>query len=487
MLTIAYIRVSTDDQVDYSPDAQKSRCQQHAISNKLGPVTFISDEGLSGKDLNRPGARQLIAHVEANEVAHVIVWRLDRLSRDSADLSRLIRLMDVHCVSLHSVNEGKVDVASASGRMQAGIHGVFAQYFREGLVENVKMGNHEAIVNKGRWLNRAPTGYDMINGFLEPNEDALLIPKIFQLRAEGLSYPTIERLTGINYSTVRQVCHNRAYLGETKLGEKTYPGVHQPLVTPELFEAAQKANRVGVRIGRDLLSGRVVCGSCGKRLAIDSNGRNQGIYRCKHRGKGCAIPGRSAKGLHNAARVALRELASDGQLIDAIRHELDRRYAGTQAAPPTRAADAAKLRRQRDKLLQLWYSDSISPELFSEQERILTAKLKAIEDASAEQVKAVEQRHYLVSQFDRVADTLQKLDIDALWIAATDGERRQLVNELVDAVIIHADRLQVRIYGAPEIVVLLSEVGLRERSGTESGTGPCVSEGGLEPPRTYVH
>lgn len=103
---------------------------------------------------------------------------------------------------------------------------------------------------------------------------------------------------------------------------------------------------------------------------------------------------------------------------------------------------------------------SISPELFAEQERVLTAKLKAIEDASAEQAKVVEQRHHLVSQFDRVADTLQKLDIDTLWGADSS------TNELIDAVIIHADRMQVRLYGAPEIVVLLIEVGLQERSGT---------------------
>jgi hypothetical protein len=65
---------------------------------------------------------------------------------------------------------------------------VLAQYYSEGLVENVKMGNHQAIVGKGRWLNRAPTDYDMINGELHPNEDAYLVRRIFELRAEGRSF-----------------------------------------------------------------------------------------------------------------------------------------------------------------------------------------------------------------------------------------------------------------------------------------------------------
>lgn len=488
MLTIAYVRVSTDDQVEYSPDAQRNRCQQYAISNDLGPVTFISDEGRSGKDLDRPGVQQLIAHVEAGQAAHVITWKLDRLSRDSADLSHLIRLFDAHCVSLHSLDLGRVDVTSASGRMQAGIHGVLAQYYREGLVENVKMGNYQAIVVNGRWLNRAPTGYDMVNSKLQPNQDAYMVRRMFELRAEGLSYPQIETATGIPYSTVRQVCHNRVYLGETRLRDEWFPGIHEPLVTPELFDAAQKGNPTGRRIGRDLLSGRVVCGSCGRRLAMDTTARNEGIYRCKHRGQGCDIPGRVAKGLHRAARIAIRELSTDAQLIEAIRNELERRYAGTQPARPARAADAAKLRREREKLLQLWYADQITAELFAEKERAITAKLKVIEDAAAEQLHAAEQRGHLLAQFDRVADMLNRLDIDMLWDAATDGERRKLVNELVDAVIIHADHLEVAIHGAPPIKVLLGEVGLREtqRSGT-CGTGPDVSEGGLEPPRTYVH
>ena len=72
MTTIAYVRVSTDDQVDYSPDAQRSRCLQYAASHDLGPVAFLSDEGLSGKDLiNRPAMRELLALVEAGAVTNV--------------------------------------------------------------------------------------------------------------------------------------------------------------------------------------------------------------------------------------------------------------------------------------------------------------------------------------------------------------------------------------------------------------------------------
>lgn len=479
MLTIGYVRVSTEDQVDYSPDAQRKRCLQHAISNDLGSITFLADEGLSGKDLNRPGVQELIRLIEADEVAHVIVWRLDRLSRDQADLSRLVKLFERHCVELHSVNEGRVDVNSASGRMQAGIHGVLAQYYREGLVENVKMGNHQAIAEKGRWLNRPPSGYDLVNGELVPNELASLIPRLFELRAEGLSYPDIERRTGVKYSTVRQIVHNRAYLGETRLRDQWYPGIHRALVTAELFEAAQRGNSTGKRLGRDLLSGRVVCGTCGKRVPIESSGHARAIYRCKHRGHSCGMPGRMADGLLRAVVVAMRELAHDTSLQDAIRHELAGRSPGATAARPPRAGDLGQLRRKREKLLGLYYADKITPELFAEQERMLTRQIEQIEAIASENLKEAERRHRLANQFERVAEMLRTLDVDAIWEHANERERRTLITQAVQRVILQPDRLQVEIAGAPPLTVLLEEVGLRG-----PGIGNGVSEGGLEPPRT---
>ena len=481
MLTIAYIRVSTEDQVDYSPDAQRHRCLQHALNNNLGPVTFLSDEGVSGKDLNRPAMAELIRLVESNEVENVIVWRLDRLSRNSADLSGLVNRFDRYCVAVHSVAEGRVDVASASGRMQAGIHGTFAQYYRESLVENVKMGNYQAIAQKGRWLNRAPTGYSMVNGYLQPSEVAPLIQRIFQLRADGKSYPVIEAASGVGYSTVQHICSNRVYLGEVRLRDQWFPGIHTPLVTPELFEAAQRGNPSGQRIGKDLLSGRVVCGVCGRRIAIEFTGNGNGIYRCRHRGKGCPeVPGRSAKGLHLAAKLAIRVLGEDQDLQDAIRQQLRGRVTEQRTAKPSRSGAVTQLRQKRQKLLELHYADQISGAMFAEQEAMLTRQIEAIEEDSAQTLEEVKQRTMLANEFEQVATMLRTMDTDAIWNAANERELKLLVNQIIEAVIVHPDRLQVAINGSPPLAIAFSEVGLRNSPGMR----PDVSKGGLEPPRT---
>ena len=50
--------VSTDDQVDYSPDAQAARCRDYARLHGVGALELIKDEGFSGKNLERPGMRR---------------------------------------------------------------------------------------------------------------------------------------------------------------------------------------------------------------------------------------------------------------------------------------------------------------------------------------------------------------------------------------------------------------------------------------------
>ena len=107
MLTLAYCRVSTEEQAEegYSIEGQADRLGTYADFRDLGPITVIADPGISGKNMSRPGLQQLLAACEAGHVAHVLVWRLDRLSRSLADLIHLADRFSALGVSLHSVQE----------------------------------------------------------------------------------------------------------------------------------------------------------------------------------------------------------------------------------------------------------------------------------------------------------------------------------------------------------------------------------------------
>jgi DNA invertase Pin-like site-specific DNA recombinase len=172
MLNVAYCRVSTEEQAaeGFSIDGQAEKLHAYAELHDLGPVMLIEDPGRSGKNLERPGLQQLLAMVEQGRVTNVLVWRLDRLSRNLSDLILLADTFGKNDVGLHSFTE-KIDLSSATGRMFYNILGAFAQFYREQLAENVRLGMQQAA-REGRWVNRPKMGYDLVGGHLVLNGEA---------------------------------------------------------------------------------------------------------------------------------------------------------------------------------------------------------------------------------------------------------------------------------------------------------------------------
>ena len=481
MLTVAYCRVSTEEQADegFSIGGQADRLRAYAELHELGAVTVIEDPGRSGKDLHRPGLQQLLGMVEAGHVSHVLVWRLDRLSRSLSDLILLADKFGQAEVPLHSFTE-KLDLSSATGRMFYNILGSFAQFYREQLSENVRMGTQQGA-RQGKWMNRPKTGYDLIEGRLIPNADADRVHQVFVLRGQGKSHRQIEERTGIKYSTAISILKSRIYLGEVVHNGTWYPGSHEPIITQAEFDAAHRGRVPGRRKGRDLLSGKVQCGLCGKRMSVEILRDGRCLYRCWHRGAGCKQPRRTNTGLHRAAGLAMRLLGRDERLQEAIRRQL----AGTARREPAarrrarqRPGEAlAALSDRRRKLLELHYKDQISGELFAEEEGRLADQIEAIRAEAMDDREKQATADDVSVRFEAVAAALRDLDIDRMWQEATETERRVLVDELVEEVGVFPDHLEVKVAGAPRINVRLDEVGLK------------VSEnGGVgEPTRTFSY
>jgi len=262
MLTVAYCRVSTEEQAaeGFSIAGQADKLCVYAELHDLGEVTVVADPGLSGKNLERPGLQQVLHMVDEGHVANVLTWRLDRLSRNLSDLILLADRFGRAGVALHSFTE-KIDLSSATGRMFYNILGSFAQFYREQLAENVRMVMQQAV-RQGKWVNRPKTGYDLVDGELVPNELAPVVRRIFTMRAEGASQGKIAEATGVKYSTVLSILGSRIYLGEVQMNDEWFPGHHEAIVTPEAFAAAHRGRIKGRARGTDLLSGKVRCGIC---------------------------------------------------------------------------------------------------------------------------------------------------------------------------------------------------------------------------------
>ncbi len=114
---LGYARVSTDEQAreGVSLDAQRSRIRAYCEAKDLELVDLLTDDGISGKTLDRPALRELVARCERGEVRNVVVVKLDRLTRRTRDLLALVDdLFLARQIELHSVSES-LDTSTPHG------------------------------------------------------------------------------------------------------------------------------------------------------------------------------------------------------------------------------------------------------------------------------------------------------------------------------------------------------------------------------------
>jgi hypothetical protein len=269
----------------------------------------------------------------------------------------------------------------------------------------------------------------------------------------------------VHYSTVKSILESRIYLGEVLHNAEWSPGRHEAIITDADFHAAHRGFAKGVHRSKDVLSGRVRCGLCQRRMAVNQNGKGSLFYKCRHRGEGCDQPARSTKGLTRAAVFGLSLLGSDERLQAAIRRELARStkvssVPARRPKNPNPIAELARLSEARRKLLDLYYANKISADGFQEEELRLCGAIEAARAQAAEGQLQERMKSDLELRFEQVASIMRDLDVDAVWKAAEDQERRVLIEELVEWVTVFPDHLEVKVSATPPLNVLFSEVGL---------------------------
>ena len=141
MRIVGYVRVSTEDQSrdGVSLDVQREKVRLFAELHGLDLAETITDAGASAKTLDRPGLSRALALLDAGEAAGLVVFKLDRLTRNLGDWSDLIDRYfgEKGGRSLMSVSES-IDTRTAGGRMVLNIMMTVAQWERETIVERTR-------------------------------------------------------------------------------------------------------------------------------------------------------------------------------------------------------------------------------------------------------------------------------------------------------------------------------------------------------------
>lgn len=301
MLVDLYVRVSTENQLEnYSIEEQIERLKAYCHAKGWSIHKIYTDGGYSGGNLNRPALQQMLKDVEQRKVKMVVVYKLDRLSRSQKDTLTLIEdKFLANGVDFVSMMEN-FDTSTPFGRAMIGILSVFAQLEKDQITERFTMGRiGRCKAGYYHGGSTAPTGYDYIDGKLIVNPlKAKQVQEVYQLFLEGQSINAIQRHMHDTYGgwnshrLITNVLRNSTYIGKVKFKGQTYDGVHQPIISNELFEQVENilnsserenkkntAQKTPFRAGY-LLSSLVFCKHCGARYNVV-----HGCYRCYSRSK----------------------------------------------------------------------------------------------------------------------------------------------------------------------------------------------------------
>lgn len=273
-----YRRVSTDKQADegYSLDVQIEKLQAYAktLSN-VKEIREYTDDGYSGSSLDRPAMQRMIEDIEAGIITHVIVVKLDRLSRSQKDTLHLIEdVMIPANVAFISIMES-FNTDTPFGRAMVGILSVFAQLERENIFERTR-GGMQKRVEKGYWPGggRTPYGYDYDSskGILVPNEEAEMVRHIYDRYLAGVGMQTIADELDLKYErVVYNIITRKSNAGYIVYNGEEYKGLHEPIISMETYTQAMQllANRSAAKLVTKtdhLLTGFCYCGKCGAKM-----------------------------------------------------------------------------------------------------------------------------------------------------------------------------------------------------------------------------
>jgi site-specific DNA recombinase len=246
MQVALYVRVSSERQdIDLSIAAQLKALIEYASRNGHEVVKEYIDEAESGRSIDRPGFREMIAtvHQKSSSFQAILVWKLSRFARNREDSIVYKSLLRRHGVQLVSINEPLED--TPAGKLLEGVIEVIDEFYSTNLAQDVVRGQRENAARGFSNGGKPPYGYVHVKVKDGPKlrtkfeidpKTAPIVQRIFRecLSGKGLKVITrslnadgLTSRTGKKWGTtsIEKILHNEAYTGTLVWGRRAkYPG-----------------------------------------------------------------------------------------------------------------------------------------------------------------------------------------------------------------------------------------------------------------------
>ena len=334
-----YVRVSTryqedKDSIPHQIKELEGYCR-HVLH--IEDIEIFSDVGKSGKNTDRPAFQRMMKKIHAGLLSHVIVYKIDRISRNLVDFSVMYDEFKKNRVIFISLNE-QFDTSSAMGEAMLKIILVFAELERKMTSERVSDIMIDRAQN-GLWNGaNVPFGYrwDEKSKFPIPDQnEARIVKLIFDMYDETASSCKIRDYLNTNNiptkrggewtsKTVADIIRNPFYKGTYRYNYRESPhgkikpmeewivkdNNHEWIIEPSQYDRCNKIMDKNSTMRREqgfshkrihihVFSGLLVCADCGayfqavKKDKERSNGFSPSMYRCgnRFRKKSCSASG----------------------------------------------------------------------------------------------------------------------------------------------------------------------------------------------------
>ena len=473
MRAAAYLRVSNTSQVEgHSLDAQERLYIKLCKSKGWVPAIVYREEGRSAHSesiKHRPQLQQLLIDADNGEFDVVVVHTLDRWSRNLKVALDLMGQLERHKVGFVSITE-QIDFSTPQGRLMFNQISSFSQFFSDQLGVHVKKGQSQRA-HEGKHLGGIPFGYQScwINKGGERKrrcdpehpgavhqipEEAVATAELFKRYATGTT--TLSELASwlngkgfrtrnkrrlpdsqgnvralprlFTTASVRGILHNPFFYGDIKHNGEVLPGVHEAVVSKEVFDLVQASLRR--KNGRSttfkahpareyLLKGIIRCAYCLMPMWAQTYQNGRRYYR-EHRG----ARGHQECPAHGGSITCDAADEQVGRLIEAI--ELGPRWLEEVLALVSLHDEVGRVEEERKqvkgKLRRLGnaYIDGLVPDDgYNRQRKMLQGRLDSLVVPEA---TAAEEAGNLIR------------NLPQLWLKANLSEKRRLLLTMLDAV-----------------------------------------------------
>ena len=357
MKAAIYTRVSTDNQAEVefnSCETQESKIRSFIASqNGFEVYKVYSDQGHTGANMDRPALKDLLIDIQRGKIDIVIAYKIDRLTRSPKDFYQLIEIFEKYKVSFLSITE-RFDTSTPSGRLLRNIMLTFAQFERELISERIRDKIFEKA-RKGLWgCGRAPFGYKRDgNKLIQQPSEAEIVRMIFEdfiaTRSTWAIYNKLKEKKLFNRSgqpiskpMIDSILRGVVHSGMVEHKGKVYQGLHESIVSKELFDEVQSLRKEHVRPKRmttynfSLFPGLIHCKECGSvmcavftnKIKYKNNKRTRYFYyRCSVLDKKdrsfCNIRQVSADRLDKYIIDNLDKIRKNKQYLDSLTYVLN--------------------------------------------------------------------------------------------------------------------------------------------------------------------